>query len=164
MSRISIAPESVAALFAQADIYLAIAELGTGGAVAAALRSTEAAGRITSASAYADARELAVALRVSESKMAAFGAASAMVAAEVAAALIDTYEGGWGLAVLCARGNHEDAASVTSSTHENPGCFVALGTPSSTDVTPCAPAQVVQTALALLKSAAETRLATKREY
>ncbi|MCU0507807.1 MAG: CinA family protein [Anaerolineae bacterium] len=163
-SRPSVTAEAVAALFAQADIYLAIAELGTGGAVAAALRSTEAAGRIASARVYAEASELAEALRVSEAKMAAFGAVSAMVAAEAAAALIDTYEGGWGLAVLCRGGNGAGVAGVTNLTPDDTGCFIALGTPSATEIVPCAPERVVPSALALLKSAAEVRLATPRPY
>jgi nicotinamide mononucleotide (NMN) deamidase PncC len=163
-SRTSITAEAVAALFAQADIHLAIAELGTGGAVGAALRSTEAAGRITSARAYAEASELAEALRVSEAKMAAFGAVSAMVAAEAAAALIDTYEGGWGLAALCAGGNGTGGAGVTDVISNDVGCFIALGTPSATEVISCASARVVPSALALLKAAAEVRLATKREF
>lgn len=156
--------DNVAALFALADIYLAIAELGANGAVASALRATDMADRITLARAFTDASELAASLRVSEAKMAAFGAVSAMVAAEAAAALIDTYEGGWGLAILCRGGNHADGPSVTSSASDDLGCFVALGTPSATEVTPCDPEDVVSTALKLLKSAAETRLATKRPY
>ncbi len=164
MNGASATPTDVAALFAQADIYLAIAELGTGGAVASALRATAAAGRITSATAFSDSSALAAALRVSEAKLAAFGAVSAMVAAEAAAALIDTYEGGWGLAILCRGGNHGNGADVSSLTHDDMGCFIALGTPSATEVIPCAPETVVPTALALLKSAAEVRLATKREF
>ena len=84
--------------------------------------------------------------------------------AEAAAALIDTYEGGWGLAVLCRGGNHAAGSGVTSVTHDDMGCFIALGTPSATEVTPCAVADIVPTALALLKAAAETRLATKRTF
>jgi nicotinamide mononucleotide (NMN) deamidase PncC len=156
--------DKVAALLAEADIQLAIAELGTGGAVASALRTVGAGERITSARAFADAADFAGALRVSEAKMDAFGAVSAMVAAEAAAALIDTYEGGWGLAVLCRGGNGTGSAGVTNLTPEDMGCFIALGTPSATEVIPCAPERVVPSALALLKSAAEVRLATKREF
>jgi len=163
MSASSSSPREVAALLAQADIQLAIAELGAG-AVASALAATDAAGRITSARAFADARDFAAALHISEAKLAAFGAVSAMVAAEAAAALIDTYEGGWGLAVLRSGGNHAPVSGVTSLTHDDMGCFIALGTPGATEVTPCAPADIVPTALALLKSAAETRLATKRPF
>ena len=155
--------DNVAALLAQADIHLAVAELGTGGAVASVLRATDAANRITSAAAFADALALATALRISEAKMAAFGVVSAMVAAEAAAALIDTYEGGWGLAILCG-GNRGDGAGVTSPAPDDAGCFVALGTPAATEVMPCAPAAVIPTALALLKNAAEIRLATRRPY
>ena len=67
--------------------------------------------------------------------MAAFGAVSAMVAAEAAAALIDTYEGGWGLVSVGGRWEpHQAAAGVTSVTPDDAGCFVALGTPSATEV------------------------------
>jgi nicotinamide mononucleotide (NMN) deamidase PncC len=160
----SITPNAVVALLAQADIQLAIAELGTAGTVAAALRETDVRGRITSATVFPDAPALAAALRISEAKMAAFGAVSAMVAAEAAAALIDTYEGGWGLAVLCGCGNCGEGGGVTSVAAADAGCFLALGTPASTEVAASAPGELIPTALALLKSAAEIRLATRREF
>ena len=137
MNAVSPGPDAVAGLLEQAGVQLAIAELGTGGAVASTLRSTSAAACITSAHVFSDAPALAAHLRVSEAKMAAFGAVSAMVAAEAAAALIDTYEGGWGLAVLAGVGNRPGPAGVTSVTPDDAGCFVALGTPSATEVVSC---------------------------
>ena len=66
---------------------------------------------------------------MSPAKLAAFGWVSEMVAAEAAAWLIDTYEGGWGLAVL---GYAPDSGDVYG---EHPGeTFLALGTPSTTIV------------------------------
>jgi nicotinamide mononucleotide (NMN) deamidase PncC len=157
-------PTTVAALLAQADVQLAVAEFGADGAVAAALVAAGLAERITSSRAFGDRPALAAALHVSEAKMAAFGTVSAMVAAEAAAALIDTYEGGWGLAVLCGCGNQDVAHGVTNPTHVDTGCFVALGAPGSTEVRPCAEGEVVPTAFALLKAAAEARIATRREF
>jgi hypothetical protein len=159
-----VTPADVAALVAQADAQLAVAELGTDGAVAAALVAAGLAERITSSRAFPDGQALAAALRVSEAKMAAFGMVSAIVAAEAAAALIDTYEGGWGLAVLCGSGNQDVAPGVTNPTHVDMGCFVALGAPGSTEVMPCGEGEVVPTAFALLKAAAEVRIATRRAF
>ena len=156
-------PNEPATLLLLANVQLAIVELGTGGAVAVALRAGGAASCVTGATAFAGAPAFATALRVSEAKMAAFGTVSAMVAAEAAAALIDTYEGGWGLAVLCG-GNQMTPSGVTSLAGNDAVCFIALGTPSTTEVISCEPERTVPSALALLQAAAATRLATKRPY
>ena len=72
---------------------------------------------------------LAALLEMSQAKLAAFGWVSEMIAAEAAALLIDTYEGGWGLAVLgdltCSDDVYGDETGQT---------FVALGTPDTTIV------------------------------
>jgi nicotinamide mononucleotide (NMN) deamidase PncC len=78
----------------------------------------------------ADSTEaLCALLKMSEAKLAAFGWISEMVAAEAAALLIDTYEGGWGLAVL------GDVAVDGDVYGEETGqTFVALATPDTTIV------------------------------
>ena len=64
---------------------------------------------------------LAAQLGLSPAKLAAFGWVSEMCAAEAAATLIDTYEGGWGLAIL---GDLHASADVYGD--ETGQTFVAL--------------------------------------
>jgi nicotinamide-nucleotide amidase len=115
-------------LLAAAEVKLALVESATDGEIARLIRSTpEGASVITAASVVAGADALADGLRLSRAKIAAFGWVSEMVAAEAAATLIDTYEGGWGLAVL---GEAHGDGDVYG---ENPGeTYIALGTPSTT--------------------------------
>ena len=91
-------------LLAQAEVKLAIVESATGGELARLLRATEAgAGVVTDAFVVDGPKALAAQLGLSQAKLAAFGWVSEMSAAEAAATLIDTYEGGWGLPswVIC---------------------------------------------------------------
>lgn len=122
--------EVTARLLAQAHVKLALVESATGGEIARLLRSTpEGAQALAAAHVVAGPAELAELLRLSAAKLEAFGWISEMVAAEAAALLIDTYEGGWGLAVLSCCGDDGDIYGA------NPGeSYVALGTPSTTIV------------------------------
>lgn len=117
-------------LLAQAGVKLALAETATGGEIARLLRSTpEGAAVLTAAHVLAGPDDLAKVLGLSPAKLEAFGWVSEMVAAEAAAVLIDTYEGGWGLAVL---GCAADQGDVWG---QNPGeTYIALGTPGATVV------------------------------
>lgn len=119
-----------ARLLAQRGVKLALVESATGGEIARLLKSTpEGAGVLAAAHVVSGPDDLAAKLRLSPAKLEAFGWVSEMVAAEVAATLIDTYEGGWGLAVLSCCG---DAGDVYG---ENPGeTYLALATPSATVV------------------------------
>ena len=72
---------------------------------------------------------LAAQLGLSPAKLAAFGWVSEMSAAEAAATLIDTYEGGWGLALL---GDLHVGDDVYGE--ETGQTFVALGAPDATIV------------------------------
>lgn len=122
--------EVTAALLAQAGVKLALVETATGGELARLLRSTPQGQAVLTAAYVVDGPAgLASTLGLSQAKMDAFGWVSEMVAAEAAAALIDTYEGGWGLAVL---GCAADQGDVWG---QNPGeTYIALGTPSTTVV------------------------------
>lgn len=117
-------------LLARAGVKLALAETATGGEIARLLRSTpEGAAVLTAAHVLAGPADLTNVLGLSPAKLDAFGWVSEMVAAEAAAVLIDTYEGGWGLAVL---GCAADQGDVWG---QNPGeTYIALGTPSTTVV------------------------------
>ena len=117
-------------LLAQADTRLSLVESATGGEVARLLRTTpEGASALTAAHVADSPEALCTLLRMSEAKLAAFGWISEMVAAEAAALLIDTYEGGWGLAVL------GDVAVDGDVYGEETGqTFVALATPDTTIV------------------------------
>lgn len=117
-------------LLAQADVKLALVESATAGEVARLLRSTpEGAGSVVAAYVVDGPAALARVLGLSAAKIDAFGWVSEMVAAESAATLIDTYEGGWGLAIL---GQSEGAGDVCG---EPPGeAYIALGTPDTTAI------------------------------
>ncbi len=117
-------------LLAQAGVKLAIIESATGGDVARMLaRTTEGAQAITAAHVVDGPAALAALLKMSPAKLDAFGWVSQMAAAEAAALLIDTYIGGWGLAVLGDVGGEGDVYSgQTGQT------FVALATPDATVV------------------------------
>jgi nicotinamide mononucleotide (NMN) deamidase PncC len=151
------------ALLSEAGVQVAIAEAGTGGELADLL-SSAAEGRvvITSARVYGSAEELAAGLRVSAAKVAAFDAMSAMVAAEAAAELIDTYEGGWGLVVMVREGNLPGGAGVPSEVGVAAPGFIALGTPSATVIRQCVRSEIFLATLELLEGQAEHRLETIR--
>ncbi len=119
-----------AAALARAERKVAILESATQGEIARLLCSTpEGAASVTRALVVDGPDALAAALDLSPAKLAEFGWVSEMVAAEAAANLIDTYEGGWGLAVL-------GSAPATGDVYdEHPGeTYLALGTPSTTQV------------------------------
>ena len=138
-------------LLQSAGVQLALAEAGTGGEIARLLRSSsEGNAAITQDRTYDSADALALALRVSPAKVEAFGSVSAMVAAEAAAELIDTYEGGWGLVVMAPSGNRTEGPGVQSVGGQQAECFVALGTPSITVIEQCNRDVVTRTVLGLL--------------
>jgi nicotinamide-nucleotide amidase len=152
-------------LLARADVKLAIVESATGGEVARLLRSTEAgAAVVTGAFVVDDPEALAAQLGLSFAKLEAFGWVSEMTAAEAAATLIDTYEGGWGLAVL---GDLHAGADVYGE--ETGQTFVALGAPNATIVQrfpyggagPLAQRWVVLRTLDLLRRHAIARLESR---
>lgn len=149
-----------AALLHQAGVQLAVAEAGTDGEILRLLRVTdEGAAVLTRGSCYSTAGELASGMRVSPAKVEAFGEISAMVAAEAAAELIDTYEGGWGLVVMAPAGNQPPVPGVTTSGPAQEQGFIALGTPSTTIIQQCPPEQAVRATLKLLREQALRRLA-----
>lgn len=117
-----------AALLAQAGAKLAIVESATSGEVARMLRETPEGGSVvTAAHVVKDAPELAALLDLSPHKLDAFGWVSPMTAAEAGLQLVDTYEGGWGLAVLA------EAEPANDVYGDQPGCtVVALATPDTT--------------------------------
>ena len=114
---------------------------------------------LTSSRVYDAAEDLAAGLRVSKAKVAAFGAISAMVAAEAAAELIDTYEGGWGLVVIATAGNRSAEPGVQGKGAALDHGFVALGTPSTTVIRQCPPDEITRATLELLREQALRRLA-----
>ena len=117
-------------LLAQAEVKLAIVESATGGEVARLLRAAEDGAGVVTASYVVDGPEmLAARLSLSPAKLEAFGWVSEMCAAEAAATLIDTYEGGWGLAIL---GDLHVSDDVYGA--ETGQTFVALGAPDATIV------------------------------
>ncbi|MEJ5198746.1 MAG: CinA family nicotinamide mononucleotide deamidase-related protein [Anaerolineae bacterium] len=117
-------------LLGRAGVKLAIVESATGGEVARLLRSTaEGAAAITAAHVVESPEALAALLDMSSAKLAEFGWISEMAAAEAAALLSDTYEGGWGLAVL---GDMDAPSDVYGE--ETGQTFVALATPTATVV------------------------------
>jgi nicotinamide-nucleotide amidase len=90
-----------ARLLAEAGVVLATVESATGGEVALRLRSSpEGASVVTAAHVVGGPAELCEAAGLSPYAVEAYGLVSELVAAEAAAALSDTYERGWGLAVL----------------------------------------------------------------
>ena len=117
-------------LLAQAEVKLAIVESATEGELARLLRATEAGvGVVTGAFVVDGPEALAAQLGLSQAKLAAFGWVSEMSAAEAAVSLIDTYEGGWGLALL---GDSHVGDDVYGA--ETGQTFVALGAPDATIV------------------------------
>jgi nicotinamide-nucleotide amidase len=117
-------------LLSRAGIKLALVETATGGDIARLLRATaEGAAAVSCARVVAGAEALCDLLSMSPAKTHAFGWLSEMVAAEAAALLIDTYEGGWGLAVL---GDVDTQGDVYGE--ETGQTFVALATPAQTTV------------------------------
>ncbi len=113
---------------ARAGVKLALLETATRGEIARLLRATSEGSRaLSSAYVVSGPEELAELLGISRTKIEAYGWVSQMVAAEAAALLIDTYEGGWGMAVLSCCGDEGDVYG------DNPGeTYVALGTPDTT--------------------------------
>lgn len=118
-------------LLAQAEVQLALVDSVTAGEVARLLRTTaEGAGVVVAAHVVDGPAALARTLGLSAAKLDAFGWVSEMVAAESAATLIDTYEGGWGLAILgSSEGDGDDGSELPG------GAYIALGTPVTTTVT-----------------------------
>ena len=117
-------------LLAQAEVTLAIVESATGGEVARLLRAADRGAGVVADARVVDGPEaLAAQLGLSPAKLAAFGWVSEMSAAEAAATLIDTYEGGWGLAIL---GDLHVSGDVYGE--EIGQTFVALGAPDATIV------------------------------
>lgn len=117
-------------LLAQAGVKLALLETATRGEIARLLRATPEGDRVLAVAHVVDGPEgLVKTLGISPAKIEAFGWVSQMVAAEAAALLIDTYEGGWGMAVLSCCGDEGDVYG------DNPGeTYLALGTPDTTIV------------------------------
>ncbi len=145
-----------AGLLHQAGVVVAVAEVGERGQVAILLQETpDGRASLTEQRTYRTAEDLALGLHVSRAKVEAFGALSAMVAAEAAADLIDTYEGGWGLVVMV--GNASEPGGVQSTSGAAEG-FVALGAPSVTILEQCHAEDVARTALKLLGQQAQQRL------
>ncbi len=120
--------EVTARLLTQAGVKVALLESATGGEIARLLRSTpDGAGVLTAAHVVDGPAGLVETLKLSPAKLEAFGWISEMVAAEAAALLIDTYEGGWGMAILSCCGDQGDVYG------DNPGeTYLALGTPGTT--------------------------------
>jgi nicotinamide-nucleotide amidase len=117
-------------LLAEARIQVAIVESATGGDVARALRHTsEGAAAITAAHIVDGPEALHRLLDLSPSEMATYGWVSEMVAASAATALSDTYEHGWGLAVLGDVNTEHDVYGE----HAGQTCM-ALVTPDATQV------------------------------
>lgn len=152
----------VRALLLEAGVQLALAEAGDG-EIARLLAAEAGPAVLTHARLFATPEELAAAHRVSPAKVAAFGALSAMVAAEAAADLIDTYEGGWGLVVMAAPGapgswGNQAGGPGVQKADEQPACFIALGTPSTTIIEQCDRKYLAHTVLSLLGQQARRRM------
>jgi nicotinamide-nucleotide amidase len=152
-------------LLAQAEVKLAIVESATEGEVARLLRTADrGAGVVADARVVDGSDALAAQLGLSPAKLEAFGWVSEMSAAEAAATLIDTYEGGWGLAIL---GDLHVSGDVYGE--ETGQTFVALGAPHITIVQhfpyggagPLARRWVVLRALDLLRRQAIARLGAR---
>ena len=117
-------------LLRQAGVKLALVESATAGEVARLLCSTpDGAEVVKAAHVVDDPAGLGALLDISTAKLEAFGWVSQMSAGAAAALLIDTYEGGWGLAVLGTMGAQGDVYG------DDPGqTFVALATPDVTEI------------------------------
>jgi nicotinamide mononucleotide (NMN) deamidase PncC len=122
--------EVTARLLSQAGVGLAMVESATEGEVARLLRSASPTGFavLTAAHQVDGPGGLTSLLGVSAAQLQAFGWVSPMAAAAAAASLIDTYEGGWGLAVL---GFGSDGDVYGEETGET---VIALATPTTTEI------------------------------
>jgi competence/damage-inducible protein CinA-like protein len=121
--------EVTARLLAQAGVALALVESATGGEVARLLRGTPEGAAVLTAAYQVDGPDgLTTLLGVSAAQQQAFGWVSPMSAAAAAANLIDTYEGGWGLAALGVGSTADVYGDDTGET------CVALATPDTTEV------------------------------
>lgn len=119
-----------ARLLAQARVRLALVESATGGEVARLLRSTPEGQQVLVTAHVVDSpAALSALLAISPAQLEAFGWISQMAAAAAAAHLIDTYEGGWGLAVLSDPAVHGDVYG-----EETGQTWVVLATPDATEV------------------------------
>ncbi len=122
--------EATAAALAEAGVRLALVESATGGEVARRLRSIPAsATALTAAHVVGTAQELGRLLDLSPALVEAYGWVSQMVAAAAATALTDTYEGGWGLAVLGDMTARDDFYGADTGQ-----TYLALVTPEATHV------------------------------
>jgi nicotinamide-nucleotide amidase len=122
--------EVTARLLAQAGVRLALVESATGGEVAGLLRGASEGAKVVTAAHVVDGpATLSSLLGISAAKLEAFGWVSQMAAAEAAALLINTCEGGWGLAVLGDVGAHGDVYDEDTGQ-----TYVALATPDTTVV------------------------------
>jgi nicotinamide mononucleotide (NMN) deamidase PncC len=148
-----------AGLLGRVGVQLAVAEAGTGGEVGRLLAASAGERAVlTQKRIYRSPEDLAEGLRVSPAKVEAFGAVSAMVAAEAAAELIDTYEGGWGLVIIAPTWNLAAEHGVQSERPGAPGGFIAFGTPSTTIVEQCPADHLVWATFHLLIKQAARRL------
>jgi nicotinamide-nucleotide amidase len=121
--------EVTARSLAQAGVALALVESATEGDIARLLHGTPQGPAVLTAAHVVDgAGGLTSLLGVSAAQLEAFGWVSRMSAAAAAASLVDTYEGGWGLAVLGV-GSEEDVYGDDAGE-----TFVALATPNTTEV------------------------------
>jgi nicotinamide-nucleotide amidase len=119
-----------AELLARAGVKVAIVESATAGDVARLLCGTpEGVEVVTAAYVVGGPEALSALLPLSLPQLEAFEWVSKMTAAAAAAALIDTYEGSWGLAVLGDMGAQGDVYSGDTGQ-----TYVALATPESTEV------------------------------
>lgn len=149
-----------AGLLHRAGVRLALAEAGTDGEIADLLSATgDGQAVLTESRVYGAAEELAAGLRVSPAKVDAFGAISAMVAAEAAAELIDTYEGGWGLVVMAPVRNFAAEPGVPSGDVAACSGFVAFGTSSLTAIEERPRDHIPRATFELLREQAVRRLA-----
>jgi len=154
-------------LLAQAGVKLAIVESATGGEIARLLRDTPEGKAVVTAAQVVDGPEaLSALLDISPAQLEAFGWVSQMAATAAATSLIDTYAGGWGLAVLGDMRSHDDVFGDDAGQ-----TFVALATPSTTAVRhyPYGGAGIMSRrwvnlrALDMLRRAALVTLAEKQE-
>ncbi len=122
--------EATAAALAAAGVRLALVESDTGGEVATRLRSVPAsAAAVTAAYVVGSPEELSRLLAVAPALVDAYGWVSQMVATAAATALTDTYEGGWGLAILGDMTARDDFYGTDTGQS-----FLALVTPDATHV------------------------------
>ncbi len=118
-------------LLQQAGVRVALVESATGGEVARLLRSTsEGAGVVSVAHVVQTPAELSERLGISQAMIDSYGWVSEMVAAAAASALCDTFETGWGVAVL---GDMETENDVYGG-DKTGETYVALFASSATEV------------------------------